>query len=111
MKNFLIIVLALGLTAAAFMTRPDREEFDRYLATRDQPKTSSTFDRLFEKKSAREPSGDVEFKDFYLWTVVQKDGKTLYTGVFDRWVDNQKIREILPQGGNSDVAPTVATSR
>ena len=112
MKNFLIIVLALGLTAAAFLTRPDREEFDRYLAKRDIPiKSASAFDRLFDKKSQQASKDDVEFKDFYLWSIVQKDGKTLYTGVFDTWVDNQQIREILPQGNNSGVTPTVASTR
>ena len=34
MKNFLIIVLALGLLGGAFLSRPDREEFERYLQRR-----------------------------------------------------------------------------
>ena len=25
-----------------------------------------------------------------------KDGKALYTGVFDRWIDNEQVRQILP---------------
>ena len=88
MKNFLIIVLALGLAAAAFLTRPDREEFDRYVHARekDAPRGASTPDL-----------DGVEFKDCVLWTVVRsKDGKTLYTGVFDRWIDNEQVRQSLP---------------
>jgi len=139
MKNFLIIVLALGLTAAAFATRPDREDFDRYLAkkakadstvaTSLQPiaifrKTASSGNAAAAANAAtstanavmtsalnsassstaadaKEPPvvldpAKVEFKDFLLWTVVKQDGKTLYTGVFGHWVDNQQVRGMLP---------------
>ena len=88
MKNFLIIVLALGLLGGAFLSRPDREEFERYLH------------RRYAEPSGRTvaPSlGDVEFKDYVLWTVVRnKEGKALYTGIFDRWVDNEQVRQMLP---------------
>ena len=128
MKNFLIIVLALGLTAAAFATRPDREDFDRFLSKKQM--TDSTVAAslqpiaIFRKSAgatsanavmtsavtaasssssatAKEPPvvldpAKVEFKDFLLWTVVKQDGKTLYTGVFGHWVDNQQVRGMLP---------------
>ena len=96
MKNFLIIVLALGLAAAAFMTRPDREEFDRYLTAREKAKSGNTFTAFFKRDANTLDANEVEFKDFLFWTVVKKDGKTLYTGVFDRWIDNQKVRDVLP---------------
>jgi hypothetical protein len=128
MKNFLIIVLALGLTAAAFATRPDREDFDRYLARQQkgdstvaasslQPiaifrkaagGTTSTANAIMTSAASaattsagKEPPvvldpAKVEFKDFLLWTVVKQDGKTLYTGVFDHWIDNQQVRGMLP---------------
>ena len=88
MKNFLIIFLALGLLGGAFLSRPDREEFERYLQRRFAEPSGKTV----------APSlADVEFKDYVLWTVVRnKDGKTLYTGVFDRWIDNEQVRQILP---------------
>ena len=103
MKNFLIIVLAVGLAGAAFLTRPDREEFERYLAERQNISTENVAVAIFKKQSndrAKQvdvDADDVEFKDFYLWTVVrQKDGKTLYTGVFDRWIDNELVKQTLP---------------
>lgn len=76
MKNFLIAFLALSVVVAAFLTRPDQEEFDRYA----------------DGAGGR----DVEFKDYFLWTTVQKDGRTLYTGVFDHWIDNEKVKSLLP---------------
>jgi hypothetical protein len=120
MKNFLIIVLALGLTAAAFATRPDREDFDRYLAKKQKSdaagaaslppiaifqKGASTASLTGAVANAASSAGTnatavdprkVEFKDFLLWTVVKQDGKTLYTGVFAHWVDNQQVRSMVP---------------
>jgi hypothetical protein len=108
MKNFLIIVLALGLAAAAFLTRPDREEFDQYLAQRTKVTAENAAISIFKKAHHRPRADkdkataalnddDIEFKDFYLWTVVrEKGGKTLYTGVFDHWVDNELIKQSLP---------------
>ena len=97
MKNFLIIVLAVGLFGAAFLTRPDREDFERYATAREQLKAGgNSFTAFFKDRGDKLDLKEVEFKDFYLWTVVKKDGRTLYTGVFDRWIDNTKVREVLP---------------
>src|SRR4051812_23404402 len=111
MKNFLIIVLAFGLTAAAFATRPDREDFDRYLARKQKAESTTAASlppiAIFRKStgtaaaanagltsagsassaSGKQPTtvvepGKLEYKDFLLWTVVKQDGKTLYTSVF-----------------------------
>lgn len=96
MKNFLIIVLALGLTGAAFLTRPDREEFERYVQAREKAKPANPIEIVFKGRDAKPSTDDIVFEDFYLWTVVKRDGKTIYTGVFDRWIDNQKVKEVLP---------------
>ena len=96
MKNFLIIVLSLGLATAAFLTRPDREEFERYVRERNTASKSNALSAILSEKAVNDALDNVEFKDFYLWTVVRKDGKTLYTGVFDRWIDNEQVRQSLP---------------
>ena len=81
MKNFLITFLALGVLLAAFLTRPDRQEFDV---------------RSNESLAQALESGDVEFKDYYLWTVVRdKDGRTLYTGLFDHWVNHDRVKKLF----------------
>lgn len=96
MKNFLIIIFALGFAAAAFLTRPDREEFERYVRQRHKAQAGNPIDGILKEVAVRGEVGGVEYKDFYLWTVVRKDGKTLYTGVFDHWIDNDKVRQSLP---------------
>jgi hypothetical protein len=119
MKNFLLLVLALGLTGSAFLTRPDREEFDAYLRRRNQPDDSTAVEasgtssiHIARKASAAAlarggtdaiDTEKLEFKDYYLWTVVRnKDGKSLFTGVFDHWVDNEQIRRCLPSDGKAE---------
>jgi hypothetical protein len=98
MKNFLIIVLGLGLAGSAFLTRPDREEFERYVRLHSESSSESFLgiDRNLKNLDVDSALENVEFKDFYLWTVVRKDGKTLYTGVFDRWIDNEKVKAVIP---------------
>ncbi len=96
MKNFLIIVLALGVLIAAFLTRPDRGEFERYVRDRHDAQAGNTVDDAARAVAIRSSTDDVEFKDYYLWTVVRKEGQTLYTGVFDRWIDNEKVKQNLP---------------
>ena len=100
MKNFLILVLALGFAAAAFLTRPDREEFERYVRARHRPAPGNPVDGIVKEVAVRSTVDGVEFKDYYLWTVVRKDGKTLYTGLFDNWIDNEKVKEHLPSSSS-----------
>ena len=96
MKNFLIIVLALAVIAAAFFTRPDRAEFERYVRERHRPQAGNPIDAVVKNLAVRGEVDGIEYKDFYLWTVIRKAGKTLYTGVFDHWIDNQKVKDNLP---------------
>jgi hypothetical protein len=93
MKNFLIIILSLGLAAAAFSTRPDREEFERYVRAEHKADPGNPVDVILKEVAVRGQTDNVQFQDFGLWTVVKKDGKTLYTGMFDHWIDNEKIRK------------------
>jgi hypothetical protein len=92
MKNFLILILAMGLAGAAFLTRPGQEDFERYLQKRE---------KAHPELVAKANVDGVEFKDFYLWTVVRKDGRTLYTGVFDHWIDAEQLRRSLPSSSAS----------
>lgn len=99
MKNFLIIVLALGLAGSAFLTRPDRAEFERYVRDRNASSPDNPVEIVLKHVAGKGDDvlgDDLEFKDFYLWTVVQKDGRTLYTGVFDRWIDNEQMKHVIP---------------
>jgi hypothetical protein len=91
MKTFLILVLSLALTAAAFMTRPGRREFVLYVADRDGGHRSSL-------ERAVGMSKDMKFNNRVLWTDVERDGKILYTGAFANFFarDGQTTDRELP---------------
>ena len=75
MKNFLIIVLSLGLAVSAFLTRPDREEFERYVREHNKPAKGNPLESILKGAAVQGALDDIEFKDCFLWTVVKKDGK------------------------------------
>src|SRR3954469_20135033 len=116
MKNFLILVLALGLAGSAVLTRPDREEFEAYLRHRQHADAASSATPTISvsrkgvsasaSSHAAPDAVDADklvFKDYYLWSVVRdKDGKSLFTGAFDHWVDNEQIRRCLPSDSKAE---------
>jgi hypothetical protein len=88
MKNFLICILTLALTAAAFLTRPGKRDFVLYwLDARNAANGRADFD-----EAERQARG-VTYKDRYLWTDVEKDGKVVYSGAFGHWIPRGETAE------------------
>ena len=89
MKTLLILVLGVGLLAAAFFTRPDQANFDAYLKAKLQSGgTGSVKDAL--RGLASNISSDaylrtVTFHNDFLWTTVEQNGQTQYVGAFSHW--------------------------
>ncbi len=96
MKNVLIIILALALIAAAFVTRPSEESFQAFIGTHQQPTAAppkklsraitdaiiKSLESESDGPSDRESANTYEFKDRILWVEVQRDGQHVYTGAF-----------------------------
>ena len=100
-KSFFIIVLAIALAAAAFVTRPTEQSARAFLVGDAQPMaeppktlTVALKDTLVKsvEQGVQEreglPSG-YEFKDRILWVEVVKDGHTIYTGVLSHWIKHE----------------------
>jgi hypothetical protein len=100
-KSFFIIVLAIALAAAAFVTRPTEQSARAFLVggaqpTAEPPKTLSVAvkDTLVKtvEQGVQGPAGlpsGYEFKDRILWVEVVKDGQTIYTGVLSHWIKHE----------------------
>lgn len=96
-KTFLIVVLAVALMAAGFLTRPSERSALAFLKGGGQPSADApkplavaVKDALI-KSAAADPAESplpdgYEFKDRVLWTEVVKDGRTVYTGVLSHWI-------------------------
>ena len=89
MKTLLILVLAAGLVAAAFFTRPSKADFAAYLKTQAQAGgTGSVKDAL--RGLAGTLTADaylqsITYHDHLLWVTVEQSGQTQYVGAFSHW--------------------------
>ena len=100
MKSLIVLLLALALAAALFLTRPQKADFEKYV--RDNPQvaagqpgktiTDTIGDKLrtFGPSAAPKSPQDAylescTFENRFLWTNVKKDGKLVYTGAVGHW--------------------------
>lgn len=108
MKNVLICILSIALSAAAFLSRPTERDFQR-LVLQQEPndgakdarlasakKKGSRSNRTPRREAQREadrererenPIAGAEYLDRLFWVEIRKDGKTVYAGCFSHWWD------------------------
>jgi hypothetical protein len=104
MKTLLILLLAGGLFAALFLTRPTKADFEKYI--REEVKVVNgtptggksisdvvgdklrTFSADQINKSAAELYLDeCTFENRLIWTDVKKNGKPVYRGAVGHWFE------------------------
>lgn len=83
MKTLLISLLALALVGAGAMTRPARRDFLLYLLDQRVARTASWTQADID--SADKLAKSVTFRNRFLWTTVEKDGKVVYVGALSHW--------------------------
>lgn len=81
MKTVLILVLGLALLAAAMFTRPDKRDLVLHVLDNQFGGDWSQHDI----QQADDLVRGATFHNRILWTDVERNGKTLYTGVFGHW--------------------------
>ena len=87
MKTFIILVLILLLAAAAFFTRPSESSFRDMVKLQAEQKSGNFVEDLFSGMSSESYLDDCTYKDKFLWTEIEKDGKTIYLGAFSHWFE------------------------
>ena len=104
MKTLIIMLLAVGLVAALFLTRPTKADFEAYIRENTKivdgkatggPTLADTIGeklRTFSAAGAASGKSPVdlylercEYENRFLWTNVKQDGKPVYTGVVGHW--------------------------
>ena len=109
MKNVLIVILTMALSAAAFLTRPTQDDFNDFVRRSAPKDEKSKDDKAPPKRGARgarvasardrgrdrdrdrqrdNPLAKAVFLDRVFWVEVRLDGKTLYAGCFSHWWDS-----------------------
>lgn len=97
MKSILIFILLLALAGAFVLTRPNEEDFKRYIA--QKAVTGNMLDLTILL-------GDITYHNYVLWTTVQKEGQTIYVGALSHWIERNKLPG-KQQGESSSSSPTV----
>jgi hypothetical protein len=102
MKSLIIVLLVLAVSAALFLTRPTKADFEKYIRDTTQivngkPTGGKTITqtvgeklRTFTADEVNRSAADLyleqcEFQNRVLWTDVKKNGKLVYTGAVGHW--------------------------
>jgi hypothetical protein len=102
MKSLLVMLLAVALALALFLTRPTKSDFEKYVRentqiVNGQPTGGKTIGdlvgdklRTFGADQVNKSAADLyleqcTYENRVLWTTVNKDGKTVYTGAVGHW--------------------------
>jgi hypothetical protein len=100
MKSFIILILSILLAGGAWLSKPSEHSFRAMVNKKLASQTSQTdgdMNIVFGRKpdAAEKFLSDCKFKDRVLWTTVEKDGKTIYTGAFATWFGSDlKIEKV-----------------
>src|SRR5687767_1221363 len=104
MKSLLIVLLALALAAALFLTRPTKADFEKYVREHTEivngkptggPTLADTIGdklRTFGAAEVNKSAADFyleqcTYENRFLWTNVKKNGKLVYTGAVTQWFE------------------------
>jgi hypothetical protein len=90
MKNALIVILSMALAIGAFLSRPCEDDFNAFVSSQGiQDQRPLPAKLLRPTRPPRNPMEGAQFCDRILWVEIRdKDGKTLYAGLFNHWWDS-----------------------
>jgi hypothetical protein len=92
MKSFIILILVVALAAAAFFTRPSKDDFEKYVVTQSTAGDTNFFSAGWDKMQAENFVNNVQFNDRFLWVDVQQNGTSIYTGAFAHWFNRAAVK-------------------
>jgi len=95
MKSLLIIVLLFALAAAAFFTKPGKEDFQNFIVQEQTKNDTNVLTKAINEELAKNMASHFTYKNRFLWEDVQQDGNTVYTGAFSHWFNRAQINSEL----------------
>jgi len=91
MKSAIIFLLLVALLAAATFTKPSQEDFQRFMTAKSTQGDSNVVKATWDQLQSDAFVKSCTFNNRILWTNVQKDGKTIYTGAFGHWFNRDTV--------------------
>lgn len=91
MKSAIIFLLLVALLAAAALSKPSQEDFQRYMTAKSTQGDTNVLKAGWDQYQAESYVKSCTFNNRILWMDVQKDGKTIYTGAFAHWFNRDTV--------------------
>ena len=88
MKSLLIIILSLTLMAGAWLSKPSERSFREMMHRKAKSQTReerTVVDEILRQDKTEQFLSQCKFKNRVFWATVEKDGRRIYTGVFNTW--------------------------
>ena len=87
MKSLLILILVAALAGGSYLSKPNEKDFREMIKKKMEGQKDDLVSVILNKGkgSADRFLDSCTFKDRVLWTTVEQDGKTIYTGAFNSW--------------------------
>lgn len=109
-KSLIILVLSVLLCGGAYLSRPNKQDFEKYVRAQLEQKTNNPIARWIANGRIESYIESCTFKDRYLWVTVEQEGQTRFVGAFSHfWAVNQNA---VGGGGQTEapVEQAVATT-
>lgn len=87
-KSLIILVLLILLSAGAFVSRPKPADFKPFIKQKMEQNAKGLGGRLLADFRVDNYVDRCTISDRLLWITVERDGKRVYTGAFNRWWGN-----------------------
>src|SRR5579864_4009655 len=93
MKSLIILVLLVLFLGGAALSRPSQDDFKRFITEQYTQKDKNVFSAGIDQVRADAFVNSCTINNRVLWTTVQRDGRTLYTGAFAHWFSRADVNK------------------
>ncbi|MCC6424729.1 MAG: hypothetical protein IT447_14740 [Phycisphaerales bacterium] len=85
MKSFIILVLLAALAGAMTYTKPTEADFKSYVMQRVIQGSENKLEQFTAAIQVKGFLDTCKYKNYFLWSTVSKDDKTIYVGALSHW--------------------------
>lgn len=85
MRSLIILVLAVLLVGGAWLSKPTKQSFRKMVRQHYQAQSDSAADKLLVEARVDAYMKSLEYRDKFLYAVMERDGKKISTGAFAKW--------------------------
>ena len=93
MKTVIILLLLIALLGGAALSRPSQDDFKRYITQQYTQSDKNPFSTALDQARADAFFNSCTISNRILWSTVQRDGRTLYTGAFAHWFSRADVNQ------------------